>query len=169
MSLNQFLIQWDLFCVSVAISYKFFKYHTVCKGPFTRSIFKDPIFVGSENRIVWTHRKWPSDPRIRKFEKRDRNRTCSIFIRQSSWKMKGANKFCMISLWSFWRQIEGFVVSSENRSVWTHYKCLPTFSPQKRNLEIDRLNACFQFSEPRIGSLKSLQIVWTGLKKVKFI
>ena len=41
------------------------------KGPFTWSYFKDPIFVGSENRIVWTHWKWPSDTRIRNFEKKD--------------------------------------------------------------------------------------------------
>ena len=27
-------------------------YQTPSKGPFTRSIFKDPIFVGSEKRIV---------------------------------------------------------------------------------------------------------------------
>ena len=86
-------------------------------GPFTRSVFKDPILVGSETRIVWTHQKWPSVKWIRNFEKTNGNRTCSIFIQHSPWKMKGTHKFCMIVLAPNWR----FFVSSEKRIVWTHY------------------------------------------------
>ena len=88
-----------------------------CKGQFSQSVFKDPIFVGSDNRIVCTHWKLPSDTRILNFEKTDGNRTCTIFTRHSPWKMKGADKFCMISLWSFWRQTEDSFVSSENQMV----------------------------------------------------
>ena len=70
----------------------------------------DPIwrtrFFYSENRMVWIRSKIPSDTRIRNFDKTDRNRTCSIFIRHSSWKMKGADKFCVISLGSYSLEIE---------------------------------------------------------------
>ena len=104
---------------------------------------------------MWTHWKWPSDTRIRNFEKTDGNRTCSIFIRQASWKMKGADKFCMISLWSFWRQIEDAL------SVLKIGSCEHTTSDFRHShhkngtLKSDRLNACSQFSEPIIGSLNS--------------
>ena len=106
------------------------------KDPFTRSDFKDSIFVVSENRILWPHLKWPSDKRIRNFEKIHGNRACSIFIRHSSWKMKGANKLCTISLWSFWRQIEDSLSVLKIGSCEHTTNDLPTFSPQKQNLEI---------------------------------
>ena len=100
------------------------------------SIFRDPIFVGSGNRIGWTHWKPPSDTRICKFEKTNGNRTCSIFIRHSSWKMKGADKFCMISLWSFWRQIGDSLSILKIGSCKHTTNDLATFLPQKRNFEI---------------------------------
>ena len=100
--------------------------------PFLRIRFS----VGSENRIVWKHWKWPSDTRICNFEKTDENRTCSIFIRHSAWKMKGADKFGMMSLWLFWRQIEDSLLILKIGSCEHTTNNLPTFSPQKRNLEI---------------------------------
>ena len=139
-------------------------------GPFTHSVFKDPTFVGSENRIVWTHWKWPSDTRIRKFEETDRNRRSSIFIRHSSWKMKDADKFCMISLWSFWRQIDNSLSfwKSDRASILQ----MTFWHSHHRNgtLKSDRLSACFQFSEPRIGSLKSDRVngPWERLLNVNW-
>ena len=127
------------------------------------SVFRDPIFAGSENRIVWTHSKWPSDTRIRKFEKTDGNRTCSIFIRRSSEKMKGAGIFCMVSLWSFWRQIEDSLLA---RKVWTHYKwpydILNTKTePWNRTIWTPASNFRNQELEPKN------RIVWMGLKDVR--
>ena len=47
--------------------------HTLLmSNPFTKSVFTDPTFVGSETRIVCTHWKWPSDTRIPNFEKNGR-------------------------------------------------------------------------------------------------
>ena len=66
----------------------------------------------------------------------DGNRACSIFIRHSSWKMKDADKFCMISVWSFWRQIEDSLPVLKIESCEHTTNNIPTFSPQKRNLEI---------------------------------
>ena len=85
-------------------------------------------------------------------KKTDEYRICSIFIRHSSWKMKGADKFCMIS---FWRQIEDSLLVLKIGSCEHTTNDLPTFSHKNGTLKSDRLNACFQFSEPRIGSLKS--------------
>ena len=86
---------------------------------------------------MWTHRKWPSNRRIRNFEKTDGNRTCSTFIRHSTWKMEGADKFCIISLWSFSRQIEASLLVLKIGSREHATNELSTFSPQKRNLEIE--------------------------------
>ena len=105
-----------------------------------------PAFVGSENRIVWTHWKWPSNTRIHNFENTHGNKTCSIFIRHSSRKMKDVDKFCMISLWSFWRQIEDSLLVLKIGSCEHTTNDLPIFSPQKRNLKIgpsERLLAIF--------------------------
>ena len=127
-----------------------------CEGPFTRSVFKDPIFVGSENRIMSTHWKWPSSTRIRNFEKTDENRTCSIFIRHSSWKMKDADKILhdipVIVLVPNWRF---FVSSKKSARVNTLQMTFRDSHHNNGTLKSDRLNACFQFSKPRIGSLKS--------------
>ena len=46
--------------------------------------------------------------------------------------MKGANKFCMI----VWPQIEDSLLVLQNGSCEHTANDLPTFSPQKRNLEI---------------------------------
>ena len=62
--------------------------------------------------------------------------SCSICIRHSSWKMKGADKFCMIPLWSFWRQIEDSLSVLKIGSCEHTTNDIPTFSPQKRNVEI---------------------------------
>ena len=66
------------------------------------------------------------------FWKTDGNKTCFIFIRHSSWKMKSVDKFCMIVL----SQIEDpwSVLKIGSREHTTND--LPTFLPQKRNLEI---------------------------------
>ena len=85
-----------------------------CKGPFTLSIFKDPIFVGSKDRIVWTHWKWPSDTQIRNFEKR----MVTLFLKdERRWQI--LHNIPVIVLAPNWR----FFVSSQNRILWTHYKC----------------------------------------------
>ena len=126
-------------------------------GPFIRSIFKDPIFVGSENRVVWTHWKWSSDTRIHDFEKKpDRNRTCSVFIRHFSWKMKGTDKFCMISLWSFWPQIEDSLLVLKIGSCEHTTNDLPTFSPQKQNLGI----GLYERLLPIFGTTNRILVLW---------
>ena len=72
----------------------------VSKDPFTRSVFKDPILlvpkIGSCERI---ENDLPTHGSVI-LKKRMEIDSCSISIRHSSWKMKGADKFCMISLWS---------------------------------------------------------------------
>ena len=50
--------------------------------------------------------------------------------------MKGADKFCMISLWSFWRQIKDSLLVLKVGSCEHITNDIPTFSPRKRNLEI---------------------------------
>ena len=52
-----------------------------------RSKFKDPIFVGCENRILWTQQKWLSDTQIHNFGKNG-NRSCSDTLLTRSWRMK---------------------------------------------------------------------------------
>ena len=83
--------------------------------------------------------------------------------------MKDADKFCMISLWSFWHQTENslLVLKIGSREHTTNDR--PTFSPQNGTLKSDHLNACFQFSEPRIGSCKRalrLSILQMWLKRL---
>ena len=50
--------------------------------------------------------------------------------------MKGANKFCMMSVLSFWRQIGDSLLVLKIGSCEQITNDLPTFSPQKRNLKI---------------------------------
>ena len=66
-------------------------------------------------------------------KKTDGNRTCSIFIRHSPWKMKGTDKFCTIVLAPNWR----FFVSSEiTDRVNTLQMTFRHSHHKKRNLEI---------------------------------
>ena len=69
--------------------------------------------------------------------------------------MKGANKFCMTSLCLFWRQIEDSLFILKFGSCETLQMTFRHSHHKNGTLKLDRLNACFQFSEPRIGSLKS--------------
>ena len=94
---------------------------------------------------------------IRRFEKTDRNRTCSVFIWHSSWKLKGADIFCMICLWSFWCQIIDSLSVLKIKSCEHTTNDLPKFSLQKWNLEIgpsERLLPIFGTKNPipKIGS-----------------
>ena len=50
--------------------------------------------------------------------------------------MKGADKFCVISLWSFWRQIDDSLLVVKIGQCDYTANGLPTFSPQTGNLEI---------------------------------
>ena len=78
--------------------------------------------------MTFQHTDW-------QFWKKDGKRTWSIFIWHSSWKVKGDEKFC-ISLWSLWHQIEDSLLVLEIGSYEHTTNDLPTFSPQKQNLEI---------------------------------
>ena len=126
-----------LFCKSVHVVISFWKWeaflgHSVClfilkarsHDPFLRIRFLLVPKIGSCEHIE-NDRKWPSDTRVRNFEKMDGNRTCSIFIRHSSWKMKGTDKILhdipVIVLAPDWRSLSVLKIGS--------------FSPQKRNLE----------------------------------
>ena len=143
------IVLWQFF-ISIQCTIK------LCKGSFTRSVFKNPIFVGSENRIVRTHWKWPSDTRIRNFEKNGWKQDKlyfhpTIFLKDER-RRQILHDISVIVLGPNWR----FFVGSEDRIVWTHYKwpsCILTTKTEPWNQE--RLNTCFRFSEPRIGSLKS--------------
>ena len=104
-------------------------------------------------------------------KKTDGNRTWSIFIRHSSRKMKGADKFCMISLWSFWRQIEDPL--SVLKIGWCEHITneLPTFSPQKLNLEIgpsERLLPIFS-TKNRILKIGSREWAFRKFSKRHFV
>ena len=134
---------------------------TSAPHPLGKGKVKDPIFVGFENRNVWTHWKWPSSTRTVILEK-DENRTCSIFTRHSSWHMKGADKLCMISpvivLALNWR----LHVSSENLIVWTHYKWpsdIFTTKTEPWNRTVCTPTSNFRNQESDLQN----QIVWTGL------
>ena len=70
---------------------------------------------------------------IKKKKKTNGNRTCSIFIRQSSWKRWKAPTNLS---WAFWCQIEDSLLNLKIGSCEHTTNDLPTFSPQKRNLEI---------------------------------
>ena len=63
-------------------------------------------------------------------------------IWHSSWKVKGADKFCMIILAPNWRSF----VSFENRIVWTHYKWpsdILTTKTEPWNRTVERLLPIF--------------------------
>ena len=71
--------------------------------------------------------------------------------------MKGADKFFMISLSSFWRQIEDSLLVLKIGSCEHTTNDLPTSSPQKQNLEIgpyERLLPIYGIKNPilKIGS-----------------
>ena len=104
---------------------------------------------------MWTNWKWSSDTRTRKFRKTDRNRTCSIFIRHSSWKMKGANKFCMIPCDRFGAKLKILCQFWKSYRVNTLQITFGHSHHKNGTLKSARLSAYFQFSERRIGSLKS--------------
>ena len=77
-----------------------------------------------------------------------------LYFHPTVWQMKGADEVCMVCLWSFWRQIE------DSLSVLNIGSCelqMTSRHSHHKNgiLKSDRLNACFQFSKPRIGFLKS--------------
>ena len=107
---------------------------------------------------MWIHWKWPSNTRSVILKKQTNgNKTCSIFIRHSPWKMKGVHKFCTISLWSFWRQIENYLLVLKIGSCEHTTNDIPTFWTQKRNLEI----GAYERLLPIFGTQN--RIVWTGL------
>ena len=88
-------------------------------------------------------------------EKTDGNRTCPIFIRHSSWKIKAPTNFAWYPWDRFGAKLKILCQFWKSDRVNTLQMTFRHFHHKNWTLKLDRLNACFQFSEPRIGSLKS--------------